>query len=32
MKEKNNIHDFDNSERYSFDIILSSVMKLKGVK
>nr|DAQ62809.1 MAG TPA: minor capsid protein [Caudoviricetes sp.] len=32
MKEKDNIHDFDNSERYSFDIILSSVMKLKGVK
>nr|DAM54761.1 MAG TPA: minor capsid protein [Caudoviricetes sp.] len=32
MKEKDNIHDFDNSERYFFDIILSSVMKLKGVK
>lgn len=32
MKEKNNINDFDNSERYFFDIILSSVMKLKGVK
>ncbi|WP_314293214.1 minor capsid protein [Fusobacterium periodonticum] len=32
MKEKDDIRDFDNSERYSFDIILSSVMKLKGVK
>lgn len=32
MKEKDDIRDFDNSERYSFDIILSSVMRLKGVK
>lgn len=32
MKEKDDIRDFDNSERYSFDIILSSAMKLKGVK
>lgn len=32
MKEKNNINEFSNLERYSFNVILSIAMRLKGVK